>query len=309
MNRLLDGICACVVANRAASAGAIAVVALGASACGVSPGEASVGSVSQATICGADDMQDVELYDGSLGPSVDFVTRKAGPVGILRWRSDLASRYTDPGDAAGKSRCTATLIAPDLILTAGHCFTPSVGQRFPLDNGTHQFISADVAATEMRFVLGFERSSSGAILAGTAFQVTALLERQDAVDVDYAVLRVAGSPGATFGINIPSPFPLRVGDPVTIVQHPLGQPKQIAAGPVVGISATKLSYTADTDSESSGSGVLSDRTGFLSAVHTDGECTETGEGSNSGGPIANIWAVSPLVRTASFDASKLAAAL
>jgi hypothetical protein len=286
---------------------ALALLALALSACSSGTEEEAVGSLSQATLCGGDDMQDVELYDGSQGPSQDFVARKATAVGVLRWRSDLASRYTNPGDVAGKSRCTGTLIARDLLLTAGHCFTPNAGQVFPTDNVTRKLISAEVAATEMVLVLGYQRAPSGATRPGTVFNVVQLVERQDTADLDYAVLRIEGNPGASFGYNIPSPFPLNAADAVTLIQHPLGQPKLISAGPVVAVAPTKLSYTADTESESSGSGVLSNRTGFLAAVHTDGECTDTG-GFNWGGPIGNIWAVSPTVRTASFDASKLAAA-
>src|SRR5215211_3579232 len=52
--------------------------------------EAQASLLAFETQCGAvDDSQDVELYDGSLGVSVEFVRRFSPPVGQLQWLSDL----------------------------------------------------------------------------------------------------------------------------------------------------------------------------------------------------------------------------
>ena len=53
------------------------------------------------SICGSEDWQDVEQYDGSLGPfstSVEFVARHQGAVGNLKWNDDFRSGFTNPGD-------------------------------------------------------------------------------------------------------------------------------------------------------------------------------------------------------------------
>lgn len=66
--------------------------------------ETALDALHQPSICGeTTDWQDVESYDGTLGPSVAFVQAHQSPVG-----------KTNNG-------CSGTLIGPDLFLTAGHC--------------------------------------------------------------------------------------------------------------------------------------------------------------------------------------------
>src|SRR5688572_29954198 len=126
--------------GRAAKPAGTAFAALALAGCGdPSQQESMLGSVKEPSLCGANDMQHVESYDGSLGPSVSFVAAHERPVGNLKWKTDLSSRYTNPGNVAGVRWCSVTMISPDLLLTAGHCFDEGTavanGWSWPKNNG------------------------------------------------------------------------------------------------------------------------------------------------------------------------------
>ena len=92
----------------------------------------------------------------------------------------------------------------------------------------------------------------------------------------------------------------QINSPVTIIQHPLGQTKQIAltANKIIGISGAKLLYLTDTEKGSSGSPVFNNDWKVI-ALHHAGKTEEdggllinpeTGEkrGANEGILIKNI---------------------
>jgi len=225
--------------------------------------EPGVDEVEQLTICGpTNDLQQVNSYNGALGPSVAFVQGHKGPVGAME---------TSP---TGGKFCSGSLISTNLFLTAGHCVdSTTVGE----------FVS-----------FNFERAAnSTALLTQTHVRITAVVE--DALGgVDYAIVRLEGTPGNTFGIA-----PVAAADPangtaITIIGHPGGQPKQIEAGTVAGRSGNFITYgNVDTLGGSSGSGVINNA-GQIVGVHTNGGCTATG-GTNSGVRIARIRQVSSIL--------------
>jgi V8-like Glu-specific endopeptidase len=249
-------------------------------------------------------MQDVEQYDGSLGPSVGFVANHQAAVGMIRWKNDLATRYTNIGNVNGDAYCTATLVGPATLVTAGHCFIPDYGTSvWPRQNGTSTPITAAQGATEMRVEFNYQLDAAGNPRTMTVSDITELVEQQPGGS-DFALFTVAGTPGDTFGRTVVSPFTMKVGDEVALIQHPAGRPKQIHAGPLVTASTSVLEYSdADTLGGSSGSGILNTTTGFLQGVHTGGGCGSTG--ANSGIPISTIYPNSPGVRRVSFDTAKL----
>lgn len=261
------------------------------------------------TLCGADDMQEVEQYDGTLGPTIAFVNAHQGPVFSLKWKSDLASRYTNPGNVNGSRWCTGTMLSNDIAITAGHCFDiDGNGWTWPRDNATGQPITSAQGALEMLADFNYQLAPAGNPRTTTTVGISQLVEYRLG-GVDYSVIRLTGNPGATFGKTTISPFSLQQNDVVAIIQHPAGQTKQIHAGPVVSFSGNYVSYaTADTLGGSSGSGVLNPYTGYISAVHTNGGCTTTG-GANSGVVVSSIYPVSPVIQTLSLDTAKIVATL
>jgi len=225
--------------------------------------EPIVDEVEQPSICGrTNDAQFVNSYNGTLGPSVAFVQANKGSKGAME------------SSPTGGKFCSGSLISTNLFLTAGHCVDAgSVGE----------FVS-----------FNFERAAnSTALLPQTHVRIAAVVE--DALGgVDYAIVRLEGTPGNTFGIA-----PVATADPangtaITIIGHPSGQPKQIEAGTVAGRSGNFITYgNVDTLGGSSGSGVINSA-GQIVGVHTNGGCTATG-GTNSGIRIARIRQVSAVL--------------
>jgi V8-like Glu-specific endopeptidase len=241
-----------------------ALAALG--GCALDDATPQLDEAEQHTICGrTDDSQFVNDYDGTLGPSIAFVAANRSSKGAME--------STASSSSAGKY-CSGTLISADMFLTAGHCVDSTTVGDFVAFN--------------------YERAAgSTALLTQAHFRISAVLE--DALGgVDYAIVRLEGSPGNTFGFAAVAPADPAVGAALTIIGHPAAAPKKIEAGTARSLSGNNLSYgNIDTLGGSSGSGVL-DSQGRVVGVHTNGGCTATG-GANFGMRISRIRAVSSIL--------------
>ena len=261
------------------------------------PTDASEASLTRddKTQCGATlDFQEVESYDPSTSElSSAWVEQHQRPVGQIVWRSDLAARYANPGNVSGARWCSGTLIAEDLFLTAGHCFDQDInGSVFPRD-GAGRAISSRAAAREMVVNFNFQYDPLGRIQKEDSYAITQL-EEYRLGGLDFAVVRLAGSPGSRWGIaTLGNTLPDR-GDTLAIIGHPRSEPKKISIGTLLAISGISINYgDLDTLGGNSGSGIL-DAGGTVVGVHTNGGCTALG-GSNRGVTIDAIRAQSPLV--------------
>lgn len=222
--------------------------------------------VEQPSICGStNDAQHVNNYNGALGPTVAFVQTHKTSKGALE---------TSATASQSAKYCSGSLIATNLFLTAGHCVDSSTVGDYVAFN--------------------YERAAgSTTVLTQTHVQVTAIVE-DSLGGLDYAILRLNGTPGATFGISAVATSDAAVGAAITIIGHPNAEPKQIEAGTVASRSTNYLRYgNLDTLGGSSGSGIL-DSSGRIVGVHTNGGCT-SGGGTNSGVRIARIRAVSAVL--------------
>jgi V8-like Glu-specific endopeptidase len=220
----------------------------------------------QLSICGStDDSKFVNDYAGTLGPSTSFVqTHKTS-------KAALASSATST--SSGKY-CSGSLIASNLFLTAGHC----------VDSAT----IGDYVSFNYERVAG-----STTLLTQTHVRVDAIVE-DELGGLDYAILRLAGTPSATWGVSAVATSDPGTGAAITIIGHPNAAAKKIEAGTVASFSADYLRYgNVDTLGGSSGSGVLNSL-GQIVGVHTNGGCTATG-GTNSGVRISRIRAVSSVL--------------
>jgi V8-like Glu-specific endopeptidase len=250
------------------------------------------------TICGTtDDSQPVEQYDGSLGVTRAFVDTHQVPVGVLRWHTNLANIYTNPGNVAGHRWCTGTLIADNLFLTAGHCFDQTGGGwNRPRVNGTNNIISSQEIATRMNVEFNFQVDANGVQQSPVSFAVEELIEyRLDGLD--FAIVRLSGNPGQQFGITRLAEDDGNQGDMICIIGHPAGQPKRIEAGPITSFEDFRVRYNdIDTLGGNSGSGILRASDGCIVGIHTNGGCNAAMTGSNFGLRITRLRAASPTVQ-------------
>lgn len=229
------------------------------------------------SICGTDDLQHIENYDGrynGIGFNQQRIENYSPSVGAIKSRAS----------ATQTSYCSGTLISNNVFLTASHC----VGR------GT----VGDFVA------FGYQNEGASNTLRASQqfFQITGILEDGITNNLDYAVLSLANNPGNAIGA-----FPgaqgtalgwksvvARTPAQALIIQHPLGEPKQLDAGSNVTTGGTRLFYSdIDTQPGSSGSGVL-DTSGRVAGVHTNGGCGVNG-GNNSGVAMEDIIDASNVV--------------
>jgi V8-like Glu-specific endopeptidase len=244
--------------------------------------------------CGpTDDKQPVEQYDGTLGVTQSFVDNHESPVGNLHWNDNLDDRFDDPGNVGGVRWCSGTLVSEDLFLTAGHCFDQDAGGwDIPADDGAT--ISPHEIATSMHVDFNYQVDPSGNLRMTESYQVEELVEYR-VNGLDYAVVRLEGTPGSRWGTADLAANDAENGDMLCIIQHPGGSPKRIEAGEAThihGSSGPDSEYFGygdiDTLSGSSGSGMLRSPDGRIVGVHTNGGCTGRRSGHNHGVKIGEI---------------------
>lgn len=220
------------------------------------------------SICGTNDLQEVNSYDGSLGQTKEFVKEHQSAVGAME----------DSGKDNSSKFCSGTLISNNLFLTASHCVEGS--------NATTKYVS-----------FNYEKAKgSSTVLPQSHFKVAEVVEEGGSYKIDYAILRLEGNPGEKFGFRKLSTEPEK-GSALTIIQHPSGETKQIEAGTRGSVNSGVYMGYGDIDTEpgSSGSGVL-DEKGNVVAVHTNGGCYTSG-GENKGVKMSEILKVSKTVQS------------
>jgi V8-like Glu-specific endopeptidase len=148
-------------------------------------------------------------------------------------------------DAGQSFTCTGFLINDDVLMTNDHCVN-----------------SQALCATAIA-IFGFQLDAQGVKQQGEEHDCLQVLAADDALD--YALLRIAGKPGATFGHLTLAARDVGAQQPLYVVQHPFGAPKKVSivdcsvGTPVVEgrrRDGTDFSHVCDTAKGSSGSPML-----------------------------------------------------
>lgn len=154
-----------------------------------------------------------------------------------------------------------------VVLTAGHCV--ELGDR---------------ALVTFNFELdgdGPETESEGTVV-------------ERSMEPDYALIELLDDPGVE-----PTPMTTLASYVLTMIHHPLGGPKLVGEGKIAFRTEDQIHYAdLDTLVGSSGAGVLN-TSGQLVAVHTLGDCAETG--TNGGWTARSIVQTSAILQVDDLD--------
>lgn len=144
--------------------------------------------------------------------------------------------------------CTGFMVSADLMVTNQHC------------------ISSAAACSGSYAKFGYERDAAGKLSEGQDFRCVRLLESD--FGLDFALIRLEGAPGqaARWGHLQWAQRKHSIDEPLTVIQHPDGDPKRAAVqgcfvttvdavGKLAG-DASDLGHRCDTMTGSSGSPAL-----------------------------------------------------
>lgn len=209
------------------------------------------------SIIGRDGRTHLIDYAGAFSPVLPSVEGAVAKLTFIKTKNGFPARFV----------CTGFLIAEDLFLTNEHCVA-----------------TQDVCnTTKVLFGLSINRFG----LAIPKEQVRCLRVEKTSFPLDYALLRLEGSPGQRWGkLQLANRAPM-AGEKIFIVQHPAGEAKQISDEDctVAGTSVagrqfkTDLSHSCDTLGGSSGSPVFAASGEVIGLHHL---------GKQSAGPFAQL---------------------
>lgn len=156
--------------------------------------------------------------------------------------------------------CSGSLIAPDILMTAGHCIT------------------SESSCASTKFVFGFAVTEKGkmptSVPSKEVYGCGKLLGRAQVNDgADWALIKLdrAVTGHAPLKLNLTGTITNKT--PIIVIGHPAGLPTKIAGGSEVRDASRNGYFTAnlDTYGGNSGSAVFNAKTGLIEGILVRGE--------------------------------------
>lgn len=156
--------------------------------------------------------------------------------------------------------CSGSLVAPDIIMTAGHCVT------------------SDDSCAGTKFVFGFGIKQDGGVTpesvpTDAVYSCAKLLGRQqENAGADWALVRLDRPAAGHAPLTLSKAVPAN-GDPIFVIGHPAGLPTKVAGGAKIRDASPEGFFRANTDTfgGNSGSAVFDAKTGLVAGVLVRGE--------------------------------------
>lgn len=239
---------------------------------GITPPGTSIGG--KGDIIGEDDRRDEYSTDVSdalraLGRSTAMIIDRSiispDTDGHVRLISETlgASYYMCPGETFREQpvtgMCSAWLVAPDIMVTNGHCITSQVdcdNKSFVFDYAiTHE--DQDINRVHEDNIVACDR-----VLAW---------DYTNNCDVDYAVIKLAREVRERTPLDVRRPEDTFAQDNLVIIGHPFGLPRKYAiSGQVIGVGDNAFTTTHDIFGGNSGSAIFDAESGAVQGLVTCG---------------------------------------
>lgn len=241
-------------------------------------------SVASAVVFGEDDRHEVyemppDLQAMARAVAVkvpqDFVAEGGGYyAGVPLSRNYCSSNRFSDQILLPAHACTAFLVKPDVLVTAGHCIKPNEDLCGPTGN--------------FRYVFDYRKKSAGdnvytQITGQNIYKCKAILGRrlEDFGDVDYAVIQLDRPVLDRQPLALELSRSVALGDSVFAIGYPTGLPEKITThGSILEIKNSKaFGNDLDLFSGNSGSPILDVKTGKVVAINSHGESDWVRNGS------------------------------
>ena len=159
--------------------------------------------------------------------------------------------------------CSGALIAPDVILTAGHCVRVA---------GSNE----GVPLNKMLFLFGFDMLNASEVKIGFAgkdvYAAKSLIKRVETNRADYALIRLDRKVTGRTPLKVAPREELFVGKSLFVIGHPSGLPTKLSASAAIrALSSTTFTSNLDTFAGNSGSPIFSTRNNIIGVLDTGGK--------------------------------------
>lgn len=240
-------------------------------------------------IYGADDRYDLyqvtdakllKLADSTVGLFQGYNVKIEGDIAKLTTRS-YSSSYNlckeEPFyDQVTGAFCSGSLVAPDVIMTAGHC------------------VKSASSCESTKFVFGFGIKEKGVlpkeVPASEVYSCAELIGREQVgTGADWALIRLDRKVTDHEPIKYDLGDAVKNGDPLVVIGHPAGLPTKVAGGASVRDASRNGYFVAnlDTYGGNSGSAVFNANTGVAVGILVRGETDYTYQ---NGCRVSNVCA-------------------